>query len=272
MATSKSKSAAQPDDVLVLDVQSLLIPASIIIGSMIIAAVLFFTGGESSYFDRDSDSGSDSGDRAVAQDDGAPAADPAPAAVTAGRTSFDDDPVLGDRDSAKVAIIEFSDYECPFCKRHHDQTRNQIVENFIDTGDAVMVFRDYPLSFHDPLATEQALAGECIQDQLGDDKYFEYGDLIFQTTTSNIGMDKSELYTLAGEVGADVDEFTNCLDSEQFAEEVAADLVDGSAAGVNGTPGFIIGVIEGDEVVGEVVSGAQPYAVFQGTIEKYLNQ
>lgn len=176
----------------------------------------------------------------------------------------DDDPVLGDA-NAPVTMIEFSDYECPFCKRHFTQTLPQLKEKYIDTGKLKLVYRDFPLGFHDPLATQQAMAAECVRDQTDDETYFVYHDLVFQTTNSNgRGMEKSQLYDLAEQVGADRATFTECLDTEKYKDEVAKDIADGMQAGVNGTPGFLIN--------GQLVSGAQPFAVFEQIIEAELNK
>jgi protein-disulfide isomerase len=187
------------------------------------------------------------------------------------KVSIDDDPIKGNPAQATVAIVEFSDYECPFCKRYYEEAYQDIVKNYVDTDKAFIVFRDNPLSFHDPLATQQAIAGECVQDLGGDDKYYEYHDLIFETTESNIGMEKSELYTLAAKVGVDKKKFSSCFDKEKFKEEVEKDMADAAEAGLSGTPGFVVGTVDENGIVdGKVVSGAQPYSVFKATIEEYL--
>ncbi|MDH5597211.1 MAG: DsbA family protein [Candidatus Peregrinibacteria bacterium] len=176
----------------------------------------------------------------------------------------DDDAVLGDPD-APVTIIEWSDYECPFCKRFVTQTLPQIKENYIETGKVKFIYRDFPLGFHDPLATEQAMAAECAREQGGDEIYFAYHDLIFETTRGNgRGMEKEGLYSFASELGLNESEFADCLDSEKYKDEVAKDMEDGESIGVRGTPAFLIN--------GTMVSGAQPFAAFEQVIEAALNQ
>jgi len=98
--------------------------------------------------------------------------------------SLDDDAVLGDA-NAPVTMVEFSDYECPFCKRHFQDAHKQLVENYVNTGKLKIVFRDLPLSFHDPKATEEAVAANCAREQGGDDAYFKFHDAIFEATKSN---------------------------------------------------------------------------------------
>jgi protein-disulfide isomerase len=176
----------------------------------------------------------------------------------------DDDPVLGEK-NAPVTIVEWSDYECPYCKRNFTQTYPQIKENYIDTGKVKYVFRDFPLGFHNPLATEQAIAAECVREQTDDATYFAYHDLLYENTTSNgNGMEKSKLYELAVDVGANETEFTICLDDEKFKDEVAKDMADGKKAGVSGTPAFLIN--------GQFISGAQPFSVFEKVIEEELKK
>lgn len=96
----------------------------------------------------------------------------------------DDDPVLGNP-NAPLTLVEFSDYECPFCKRYFDQTYPQVKKEYIDTGKLKLVFRDLALSFHDPAATFEANAANCAKELGGDKAYFEYHDLLFKNTKSN---------------------------------------------------------------------------------------
>lgn len=93
-------------------------------------------------------------------------------------------PLLGDK-NAPVTMIEFSDYECPFCKRYFQETFSQLKKDFIDTGKVKLIFRNLPLSFHDPAATTEAMAAFCTIEQGGDKVYFQYHDLLFENTKSN---------------------------------------------------------------------------------------
>ena len=130
-----------------------------------------------------------------------PAAVAQPQQPTKGVASIDDDPVLGNK-NAPVTIIEFSDYECPFCKRHFDETFPQLVKTYVDTGKVKIVFRDLPLSFHDPMATKEAVAANCAREQGGDSKYFQYHHEIFTRTKSNgNGLSGTDLTTIATDMG-----------------------------------------------------------------------
>ncbi|MBM3230076.1 DsbA family protein [Candidatus Pacearchaeota archaeon] len=166
----------------------------------------------------------------------------------------DDDAVKGDED-APVTIVEFSDYECPFCGRWFLQTYPQLKKEYIDTGKVKMVFRDFPLSFHKnaQMASE---AAECVRDKGGDTAYWAFHDILF---TKQAQLSEANVKTWAKEQGYDV---TDCLAKGTFRKEVLADLADGQAAGVQGTPAFFIN--------GKLISGAQPFAVFKQAIDAAL--
>lgn len=201
----------------------------------------------------------------------APAAPAAPEAPTISKASVDDDPVEGNKD-ATVTIVEFSDYECPFCKRHFDQTYPQLKKDYIDTGKVKLVFRDYPLPFHDPLATTQAMAASCAKEQGGDQAYFKLHDEIFKVTKSNgNGMTVDGLYALATTLGLNSANLKTCVDSGKYKEEITKDIADGGAAGVSGTPSFVVGKSSGDGMIeGKLLVGAQPFAAFQAEIDALL--
>jgi len=241
-------------------------PIAIIIGSVLISISILISGGAVKI------KGFNSGTAALA-----PTVPTAPNAPTATeeptgpvKVSLDDDPVLGNP-NAPVTIVEFSDYECPFCKRHYDQTHAQLKKNYIDSGKVKLVFRDLPLSFHDPMATTEAVAANCAKDQGGDAAYYKMHDVMFEKTTSNgNGLTKEQLNTFAGEQGLNVENFKSCVDSEKFKEEVSKDLADAGAAGATGTPSFVIGKSTGQEIEGKLIVGAQPYAAFQSEIDSLL--
>jgi len=174
--------------------------------------------------------------------------------------SPDDDPALGQPD-APVVIVEFSDYQCPFCKRFAEQTLPQIKEKYIDTGKVKLIFRDFPLSSIHPNAELAAEAAQCAHEQ---GKFWEMHDRIFQgqfewSKSSEPELDFKEY---AKEIGLDVEKFTECLESERYKEEIQKDLRDGISYGVRGTPTFFINGLR--------VRGAQPFSVFQQVIEAEL--
>jgi protein-disulfide isomerase len=191
--------------------------------------------------------------------------------------SVDDDPVKGDLDDAKVVIVEFGDYECPFCKRYYDETFQEINQKYIETGKVAYVYRDFPLSIHNPMATEEAIAAECIQTVADDEAYFEFHDLIYANTTSNgSGLETDDLYIFAETLDLE-DEFKNCYESELsrsiIQSEINSDVSDGVLAGMAGTPAFVVGVLDDDGYVkGVMIGGAYPFSTFEDVVEHFLDQ
>ncbi len=168
---------------------------------------------------------------------------------------YDDDALKGDP-NAPVTIIEFSDYQCPFCARFVQETFPTIQKEYIDTGKVNVVFRDFPLPFHE-YAQKAAEAAECAGEQ---GKYYEMHDKLFYDGVEG-GVATFKKY--ATNLGLDTASFNSCLDSGSMASEVAADMQAGSNVGVTGTPAFIIN--------GRLISGAQPYAVFKQVIDDELS-
>lgn len=177
------------------------------------------------------------------------------------RVSVDDDPVLGDED-APVTIIEFSDYQCPFCQRFWAQTLPSIKQQYIDTGKVRFVYRDFPLTSIHPMAQPAAEAAECVREQGGDDAYWEMHDKIFENQAS---LSEANLKKWASDLGYNIG---NCLDSDKFKSEVQNDLSDATSSGGRGTPYFI--VLKTGDSEGTPISGAVPFATFQQAIENKL--
>lgn len=212
----------------------------------------------------------------------APAGQPTPGQPTAqapagdkkATVSLDNDPVLGNKGKAKVAIIEFSDYECPFCKQFHQSTLKDLVKEFVDSGKAVYSFRDYPLPFHEPMASKAANLAQCVREAKGDSAFFAFNDAYFANTLANAkGLPEGKQDEILKTLGVNVASVTQCATSEKYKDEIAKDMSDGSAVGVSGTPSFVIGKLDAKgNVTGELVVGAMPLAQFKTTVEKYLAQ
>lgn len=169
--------------------------------------------------------------------------------------SLDDDPVLGSAD-ARVTIVEFSEFVCPFCGLFARDTFPQLKADYIDTGKVRFVFRDYIVH---PTAHLAAEASECAHEQ-GNDKYWAYNEKLFQNQGS-LASDNLKAYASA--LGLDTAQFDACLDSGKYKAEVDKDTADGQSYGVSGTPTFFIN--------GKKFVGAQPYANFQQEIDAALN-
>src|SRR3989344_1385797 len=169
--------------------------------------------------------------------------------------SAEDDAVLGNK-NAPVTIIEFSDYQCPFCGRHFTQTYPQLKKDYVDTGKIKIVFRDFPLNSIHPNAQKAAEASECAEDQ---GKFWEMHDTLFENQQL-LGIENLKGY--AKQLGLNENEFNDCLDSGKYSAEVSKDTQDAASAGGIGTPFFVVG--------GTPLSGAQPFSSFQQVIEAEL--
>ncbi|MCK4670323.1 MAG: DsbA family protein [Nanoarchaeota archaeon] len=168
--------------------------------------------------------------------------------------SIDDDPMLGETD-APVTIIEFSEYQCPFCGKYIRETFPKIKEEYIDTGKVRYVFRDFPLGFHE-YAQKAAEAAECADDQ---GNFWEYHDLLFEHQ-AELNIDKFKEF--AKELELDTEQFNECLDTSKYADEVAKDIQAATEFGVGGTPAFFVN--------GYSLSGAMPFKAFKELIEAEL--
>lgn len=198
--------------------------------------------------------------------DDEPSAPSAPTITASKETIMDDDPFLGS-ESAPVTLVEFSDYQCPFCKRHVDQTFDQIKSNYIDTGKVQYVYRDFPLGFH-AAAGPAAQAANCAREQGGDETYFNMHTKIFSSQNALATADLSTLFSgFASDLGLNVGSFDSCYSSGKYASEVDKDYNDGAQFGVSGTPGFVLISSDGSK---KVISGAQPYSVFKSEIDAAL--
>ena len=174
--------------------------------------------------------------------------------------SADDDPFLGSAD-APVTIVEFSDFECPFCRRHALTVHPELMSRYVETGQVRIVYRDLPLpQLGHARAIPTAIAAECVRQQSGDEAYFAFHDAVFA------GNDFSDeaLLAYAGEAlpELDAEAFAGCRASDEALAEVEADVADAQQYGVNGTPTFFINNVR--------VPGAYPLETFVEIIDAQL--
>ncbi len=173
------------------------------------------------------------------------------------------DHIRGNAD-AKVTLVEYSDFECPFCKSF-TPTLSQLMKTY---GDKIrLVYRHFPLTFH-ANAQKEAEASECIAELGGNDAFWKYVDAIFERTTSNgNGFALEKLGPLAAELGVNQTEFQTCLDSNKYEKLVKDQIADGTTGGVSGTPSTFIINSKGES---QLVVGAQPIEAFKTAIDKDL--
>ncbi len=186
------------------------------------------------------------------------------------KVSVDNDMFMGS-ENAPITIVEFSDYQCPFCRKFWSDTLPSLKKDYIDTGKVKFVYRDLPLDFH-PGAKPAAEATECAKEQ---GKYWQVHDAIFQGQASQgqgtIQFSKDDIIKWIGNAGLNMNQLNQCLDSGKYKIEVEKDLADGQAAGVSGTPTFFIGKSNSDGTIdGTRLVGAQPYTAFKTIIDQQL--
>jgi len=189
-----------------------------------------------------------------------PAVPAAPRIVT---VPLGNSPSLGQA-AAPVVLIEFTDFECLFCKRAHNEVLSVLKKKYVDAGKVRLLSRNLPLPFH-PNAEPAALAALCAGEQ---GKYQAMRDHLFVNIEA---LSRDDFLRAAKELELDVPAFTACLDSKRFALQIARDKQDAAAAGITGTPSFVIGRASGDTVTGILMVGAKSAAVFEAEIDKLLS-
>ena len=172
-------------------------------------------------------------------------------------------PVLGSA-SAPITIVEFGDYQCEACYHWYHNTRADIIDNYIETGKANLVFMDLPFLGRDSITAAQATY--CADDQ---GKYWEYHETLynFQEAIDNGWASKDRLVSFAFNLDMNMDEFNDCMDSSKYAKRVKANYDESQRFGAEATPTFLI--ISPDGAVKKITS-AQPYSVFSQVIEPML--
>jgi protein-disulfide isomerase len=165
--------------------------------------------------------------------------------------------------NAPVTLVEFTDFQCPFCQSFHVNTFSELKKEFIDTGKVRFYSRDLPLDFHKD-AMRAAQAGRCASDQK---KFWELRSVMAANPDK---LDMASLLAAADKLKLDVAAFKSCVESDKYKNAVQTDLMDGLRLGIGGTPSFVIGKSTADGVDGEVVEGALPVAAFSARINSLL--
>jgi len=224
------------------------IPLAIVIGFAMIAVAIFFTSGS---------------------DAPAPMAEAPTQAGTAASTIrpvTEDDYILGNP-NAPIVMIEYSDYDCPFCKQFH-VTMHQILDEYGVTGRLAWVYRQFPLVDLHPNATSLSEAALCVGDIGGNTAFWTFSDIIFESRQDTEFTNITRLPDFAVAAGVDKALFNDCVASDRMLDDLKADMADGLAAGAQGTPYTVIKV--GNQQA--VINGAQPYDVVKGIVENLFEQ
>lgn len=195
---------------------------------------------------------------------GGPTAPPQPATISAGNL-----PAHGSAD-ARVVLIDFSDYQCPFCGRFYRDTMPQLDRDYFKTGKVKYIFRDLPLEAIHPHAFKAAQAARCAGEQ---GKFWEMHYRLFEKQNA---LAPADLALYAQALGLDLPRFKACLDGDKYADDIRKDIADARDAGISGTPGFVVGVVDEKDPrkqkikVLRMITGAQPYTVFKAALDAAL--
>ena len=166
------------------------------------------------------------------------------------------------QENALITLVEFTDYQCPYCKRFHDNVFPQLKKQYIDTGKLRYVSRDLPLKIHKQ-ARSAALANKCAGEQ---GKFWEYRKLLFKNAKK---LSKETMIEFADNVAIDKDKFRSCFSSNKYFDQIQQDIREAKAAKFTGTPSFVIGKTGKDGFVdGTTIIGARPLPYFEDLINR----
>lgn len=202
-------------------------------------------------------------------------------------------PRIGDA-SAKVVIYEFSDFVCPYCKKFHDEAYQTVFQNYVKTNKASIIYKYYPLAFHEPAATLTSKAAYCIQTAYGDAKFLEFATAFYANVNGNtqnaydssnnpvINLKDTPFNALLKKIGVDTTKIRNCMKTSAATAQVNSDIkelttfqTDVVAKGLSqglGTPTFVIGTVKDGVLTGRLIEGAYPVLAFQNVIEEQLKK
>lgn len=184
-----------------------------------------------------------------------PAAPPGPPEPTKAKLNMTGSEMLGSKD-APLTMVEFTDYQCPFCQRFHTTAFTELKKNYIDTGKVRFYSRDLPLDSMHPNAIRAAQAARCASEQ---GQFWAIRDIMGANPTK---LDMDSLVADAASLKMDTAKFRSCVESEKYKQAIQTDVLEAMKIGADGTPTFVIGKSTPEGVDGEVLVGAMPYDVF----------
>ena len=242
--------------------QSLLVPLSIVIAGAFIAGAVVFSSGAAPA--APTAATGNAPHQAMGQ--------PEPESegnLEAMRPVDDTDYIKGDPD-APIKIVEYSDFECPFCQRHHN-TLNGLFDEYIATGQVAWVYRQFPLEQLHPVKAQAAsVASECVGELGGNDAFWQFADTYFERTLTNNRTNIEVLIPeIVTEIGIDRTAFEKCFNSGRYDEKIAADIQNAFATGGRGTPWSILVAADGTKFP---INGAQPASAIKQLINVAKNQ
>ncbi|MBX9765237.1 DsbA family protein [Patescibacteria group bacterium] len=235
-----------------IDMEKMGTPIAVVIAGVFIAAAIYFGGGSAGT------GGSDYSFNQGAQGGAQEAAKPVPKVTSA-------DHIIGNP-NAQIVIVEYTDLECPFCKRFHE-TMKQVMDKYGKDGKVAWVLRNFPLQQLHPNAPKLALAAECVADAGGNDAYWKFLDEVFIVAPLNTPFDFSKLDATVAKAGVNASAFQSCYTSEKFKAKIEKELNDAVASGGQGTPFNIMVLKNGKNIE---IPGAQPFEFVDKLIQENL--
>lgn len=226
------------------------IPIAIIVGFAMIALAIFFTNKN----DPAPIKQITQADNEIQQGDGQP------------RPVTEADYIRGNP-NAPILMVEYSDYDCPFCKQYHN-TMNQIMDEYGVTGRVAWVYRQFPIAELHPNAPKISKAALCVGELGGNDAFWNFSDLIFEERSIEEPTNVTKLPTYAERAGVSRVEYIKCMEDDRMEESVIKSIEDGFNAGARGTP-YTVLIVGNEEAV---INGAQPYEVVKGIIANIIDQ
>ena len=230
------------------------VPIAIICGFAMIAVAIFFTNQGGNTTPTSATSVNSSGEVDESLSDGT------------ARVVDETDYILGNP-NAPIVMIEYSDYDCPFCKEYH-RTMHQIMDEYGITGRVAWVYRQFPLAQLHPNSPRISEAALCVGDIGGNDAFWAFSDRVFESRDITEPTNVTKLLQFAQEAGISSDDYVTCMEDGRMKSAVEDSIRDGFDAGARGTPYTILMV--GNQQA--VINGAQPYATVKGLIDNLINQ
>jgi len=231
---------------------SVAIPIAIVAGFGLIALAIFFSGIGQAPVERPTLGAGGEG---------------APVANEAKIRPVDETDYIRGNPNAPILVVEYSDYDCPFCKQFHE-TMNQVMNEYGVDGKVAWVYRQFPIAQLHPNAPRISAAALCVGELGGKDAFWKFSDRIFQERGTNEQTNISKLTEYAESAGVSKTDYMSCLESERHQATITASLTDGASAGIQGTPNSF--VIVGNQQA--KIEGAQPYAVVKQIIDNLVGQ
>lgn len=228
------------------------VPIAIVVGFAMIAIAIFFSGGKTEQVAPTVQKQANSDEEVVA---------------TGTMRPIDNEDYVRGNPNAPILIVEYSDYDCPFCKQFHD-TMKQVIEEFGVGGQVAWVYRQFPLAQLHPNSPKISEAAMCVGEIGGNDAFWKFTDLVFEQREIDVPTNITKLGDYAERIGINIDEFNDCTQSGRMKSTVEASIEDGFNIGARGTPYTLL--IAGDQQA--VINGAQSYATVRGIVSNLIDQ